>query len=52
LANGLATAAYEKSRKNMVKTPFQVKFKKQQNASWLKGKEDDITVVIAFIKFE
>jgi len=52
LVDTLATKTFERSRSTNVKTPFQVKYKKEQNESWTKGKEDDITIVIGIVKTE
>ncbi len=50
MANELARMAYEKSRLGETKTPFQVKYRRELNSSWASGKEDDITVVVGFVK--
>lgn len=52
MADVLTFKTYERSKTNDVKTPFQVKFKRQLNQGWTKGKEDDITIAIGIVKSE
>ncbi len=42
--------AHTRSLMDNVKTPFQVKYRRELNATWSKGKEDDITVVVGIVK--
>jgi hypothetical protein len=48
----LTARTFERSQSTNVKTPFQVKFKRELNESWTKGKEDDITIVVGIVKTE
>lgn len=50
IAEELAIKAYKKSKMDIVKTPFQVKYQKELRSSWISGKEDDITVVVGIVK--
>jgi len=49
LAKEIAELAYDASKDKNRRTPFQRKFKKEYNSSWQGGKEDDITVLAAWI---
>lgn len=50
IAEELAIKAYKKSKMDVVKTPFQVKYQKELRSAWISGKEDDITVVVGIVK--
>jgi serine/threonine protein phosphatase PrpC len=48
LAEIIVRESLEKVNDKRTKTPFQRKYKKQYNATWEGGKEDDITAVVTF----
>ena len=50
IAEELATKAYKKSKMELAKTPFQIKYQRELHSSWVTGKEDDITVVVGIVK--
>jgi hypothetical protein len=33
----------------VTRTPFQQRYKRELNATWMTGKEDDITVVVGIV---
>jgi hypothetical protein len=43
----IGNSAYERSKNETKKTPFQKKWKKAYQGSWEGGKQDDITVLIS-----
>ncbi len=50
MAEELAVRAYKKSKMELTKTPFQIKYQKELHSTWVSGKEDDITVVVGIVK--
>jgi len=49
ISENIGCMAYKKSKMDIVKTPFGVKYEKHLRSSWPSGKEDDITVAVGLI---
>jgi len=50
IADELAIKAYKRSKMEVCRTPFQVKYQRELHSTWVCGKEDDITVVVGIVK--